>query len=105
MQTKLKTLLNDKKNKEELLSQSRNNLSSFDNDILTLESDKNDINQEISNLREKLESIKISSGEKTAQRNALKDNSDIPISEIENAIKNIKEDKNMAGGKDRKSVV
>ncbi len=95
MQTKLKTLLNDKKNKEELLSQSRNNLSSFDNDILTLESDKNDINQEISNLREKLESIKISSGEKTAQRNALKDNSDIPISEIENAIKNIKEDKNI----------
>jgi chromosome segregation ATPase len=95
MQTKLKTLLNDKKNKEELLSKSRNNLSSFDNDILTLESDKNDISQEISNLREKLESIKISSGEKTAQRNALKDNSDIPISEIENAIKNIKEDKNI----------
>lgn len=95
MQTKLKTLLNDKKNKEELLSQSRNNLSSFDNDILTLESDKNDINQEISNLREKLESIKISLGEKTAQRNALKDNSDMPIYEIENAIKNIKEDKNI----------
>ena len=95
MQTKLKTLLNDKKNKEELLSKSRNNLSLFDNDILTLESDKNDINQEISNLREKLESIKISLGEKTAQRNALKENSDMPISEIENAIKSMKEYKNI----------
>ena len=95
MQTKLKTLLNDKKNKEELLSKSRNNLSLFDNDILPLESDKNDINQEISNLREKLESIKISLGEKTAQRNALKENSDMPISEIENAIKSMKEYKNI----------
>ena len=95
MQTKLKTLLNDKKTKEELLSQSRSNLSSFDNNILTLESDKNDINLEISNLREKLESIKISSGEKTAQRNSLKENSEIPLSEIEEVIKNMREYKDI----------
>ena len=95
MQTKLKTLLNDKKTKEELLSKSRSNLSSFDNNILTLESDKNDINLEISNLRENLESIKISSGEKTAQRNSLKENSEIPLSEIEEVIKNMREYKNI----------
>ena len=95
MQTKLKTLLNDKKEKEELLSTSRSNLSSFDNEILTFESDKNDVNLEISSLREKLELIKISSGEKTAQRNSLKENSEIPLSEIEEAIKNMKEHKDV----------
>ena len=33
----------------------------------------------ISDLRERLELMKISLSEKTAQRNSLKDNSDIPV--------------------------
>jgi chromosome segregation protein len=61
----------------------------FDNKILGFESDKNDINIMISDLREKLEIMKISLSEKTAKRNSLKENSDIPISEIEIAINKI----------------
>ena len=37
-------------------------------------------------LRERLESMKISLSQKTAQRNSLKENSDIPVLEIENAL-------------------
>ncbi len=61
----------------------------LDNKILGFESDKNDINIIISDLREKLEIMKISLSEKTAQRNSLKENSDIPLSEIEIAINKV----------------
>lgn len=86
MQNLLKKLLNDKKNQEVNLSEIRDSLTLFDNKILGFESDKNDINIMISDLREKLEIMKISLSEKTAKRNSLKENSDIPISEIEIAI-------------------
>ena len=86
MQNLLKKLLNDKKNQEVNLSEIRDSLTLFDNKILGFESDKNDINIMLSDLREKLEIMKISLSEKTAKRNSLKENSDIPISEIDVAI-------------------
>ena len=86
MQNNLKKLLKDKKNKEEELSTIRNNLSSLDNQTLTYESEKNEINIVISEIRELLEKNKISLSEKTAQRNALKENAEIPIAEIEKAL-------------------
>jgi len=86
MQNLLKELLKDKKSKESELGTLRNNLSTLDNLILTYESEKNDINNVISDIRELLEKNKISLSEKTAQRNSLKDNAEIPIMEIEEAI-------------------
>lgn len=86
MQNLLKKLLKDKKSKESELGTLRNNLSTLDNLILTYESEKNDINNVISDIRELLEKNKISLSEKTAQRNSLKDNAEIPIMEIEEAI-------------------
>ena len=86
MQNNLKQLLKDKKNKEEELSTIRNNLSSLDNQTLAYESEKNEINIVISEIRELLEKNKISLSEKTAQRNALKENAEIPIAEIEKAL-------------------
>ena len=86
MQNLLKKLLKDKKSKESELGTLRNNLSTLDNLILTYESEKSDINNVISDIRELLEKNKISLSEKTAQRNSLKDNAEIPIMEIEEAI-------------------
>ena len=86
MQNLLKKLLKDKKNKEAELGTLRNNLSTLDNLILTYESEKNDINNIITDIREHLEKNKILLSEKTAQRNSLKDNTEIPIIEIEKAI-------------------
>ena len=86
MQNLLKKFLKDKKSKESELGTLRNNLSTLDNLILTYESEKSDINNVISDIRELLEKNKISLSEKTAQRNSLKDNAEIPIMEIEEAI-------------------
>ena len=86
MQNQLKKLLNDKKNKETGLAEIRDSLTLLDKKISVFESDKNDINIVISDLRERLELMKISLSEKTAQRNSLKDNSDMPVAEIENAL-------------------
>ena len=86
MQNLLKKLLNDKKNKEIGLTEIRDSLTLLDKKTSVFESDKNDINIVISDLRERLELMKISLSEKTAQRNSLKDNSDIPVLEIENAL-------------------
>jgi chromosome segregation ATPase len=86
MQNLLKKLLKDKKSKESELGNLRDNLSTLDNLILTYESEKNDINNIITDIREHLEKNKILLSEKTAQRNALKDNTEISIIEIEKAI-------------------
>jgi len=86
MQNLLKQLLNDKKNKERGLAEIRDSLTLLDKKTSEFESDKNDINIIISDLRERLETMKISLSQKTAQRNSLKDNSEIPVSEIENAL-------------------
>ena len=86
MQKLLRQLLNDKKNKETGLTEIRDSLTLLDKKTSGFESDKNDINIIISDLRERLESMKISLSQKTAQRNSLKENSDMPVSEIENAL-------------------
>jgi len=86
MQNNLKRLLKDKKDKENELTTLRNKLSKLDNQILSYESDKNDVNIIISDIRELLEKNKISLSEKTAQRNSLKDNTEIPTSEIEKSL-------------------
>jgi len=86
MQNLLKKLLDDKKSQEINLSGIRDSLALLDKKTSGFESDKNDINIIISDLREKLEIMKISLSEKTAQRNSLKENSDMPVSEIENAL-------------------
>ncbi len=86
MQNNLKRLLKDKKDKENELTTLRNKLSKLDNEILSYESDKNDVNIIISDIRELLEKNKISLSEKTAQRNSLKDNTEIPTSEIEKSL-------------------
>ena len=62
--------------------------SNLDNQISSSESEKNDINAKISDIRELLENNKILLSEKTAQRNALKDNAEIPVNEIEKALEN-----------------
>ena len=90
MQNILKRLLKDKKNKENKLSEYRNTLSNLDNQISSFESEKNDINVVISDIRELLENNKILLSEKTAQRNALKDNAEIPVNEIEKALQDSK---------------
>ena len=90
MQNILKRLLKDKKNKETKLSEYRNTLSNLDNQISSSESEKNDINAIISDIRELLENNKILLSEKTAQRNALKDNAEIPVNEIEKALQDSK---------------
>ena len=86
IQNLLRQLLNDKKDKEAGLTEIRDSLTLLDKKVSGFESDKNDIDITISGLREKLESMKISLSQKTAQRNSLKENSDIPVSEIENAL-------------------
>ena len=83
MQNLLKKLLEKKSKKEKELGTSRTTLSTLDNKISSYESEKNEVNLIISEIREKLESEKISLSEKTAQRDSLKDNSEIPIKEIE----------------------
>ncbi len=90
MQNILKRLLKDKKNQETKLSEYRNILSNLDNQISSCESEKNDINATISDIRELLENNKILLSEKTAQRNALKDNAEIPVNEIEKALQDSK---------------
>ena len=72
-----KAELNDKKNKETGLAEIRDSLTLLDKRTSSFESDKNDINIIISDLRERLEAMKISLSQKTAQRNSLKDNSDM----------------------------
>ena len=87
MQNLLKKLLEKKSKKEKELATSRTTLSTLDNKISSYESEKNEVNLIISEIREKLESEKISLSEKTAQRDSLKDNSEIPIKEIEKALR------------------
>ena len=60
MQNLLKQLLNDKKNKETGLAEIRDSLTLLDKKTSGFESDKNDINIVISDLRERLELMKIS---------------------------------------------
>ena len=70
-------------------------MQKIDNEILAYESEKQIINDKISELREALEAKKITSGEKTAQRDSLKENTEIPLADIEKSIISIDSNENV----------
>ena len=89
MKIQLKKLLDLKSQSEDNLTKSREAIQSYDNEILEIESQKNDINILISSIKDNLEDLKISISEKTAQRDALIENTDLPKKDIDAEIKSI----------------
>ena len=89
MKIQLKKLLELKSQSEDNLTKSREAIQSYDNEILEIESQKNDINILISSIKDNLEDLKISISEKTAQRDALIENTDLPKKDIDAEIKSI----------------
>jgi len=89
MKIQLKKLLDLKSQSEDNLTKSREAIQSYDNEILEIESQKNDINISISSIKDNLEDLKISISEKTAQRDALIENTDLPKKDIDAEIKSI----------------
>ena len=89
MKIQLKELLELKSQSEDNLTKSREAIQSYDNEILEIESQKNDINISISSIKDNLEDLKISISEKTAQRDALIENTDLPKKDIDAEIKSI----------------
>ncbi len=89
MKDKLKILLDNKSTKELELKASREAIESYDENVLNIENKKNDINTEINSIKEDLENNKITIGEKTAQRDSLQENSDLPSDDISEGIKKI----------------
>tara|TARA_B100001057_G_scaffold9243_1_gene8509 strand:- start:48747 stop:51572 length:2826 start_codon:yes stop_codon:yes gene_type:complete len=88
MKLNLQTLLQKKNDKEEELTVSRNTIEKYDSDVLKIEGSKNEIMTSISSIQEKLQQKKINLGEKTAQRDALQENSEIPKDDFNKSIKN-----------------
>jgi len=89
MKIQLKKLLELKSQSEDNLTKSREAIQSYDNEILEIESQKNDINISILSIKDNLEDLKISISEKTAQRDALIENTDLPKKDIDAEIKSI----------------
>ena len=89
MQDKLKDLLNKKQEKETELSEARNKVSQCDENIQNFELEKQKINISVNEVREGLETKKISLGEKNAQRNSLKENIEVNENEIDDAIESV----------------
>ena len=89
MKDKLKILLDNKGTKELELKASREAIENYDENVLVIENKKNDINTEINSIKEDLENNKITIGEKTAQRDSLQENSDLPSEDISKGIKKI----------------
>ena len=86
MKEKLKTLLTNKNEKENELTSARNNLALSDKKIQDFELEKQTFNTAIADIGTELESKKILLGEKNAQKNALKENIEVAVDEIESAI-------------------
>tara|TARA_Y100000996_G_scaffold223376_1_gene175738 strand:+ start:1129 stop:3963 length:2835 start_codon:yes stop_codon:yes gene_type:complete len=95
MQNQLKNLLNDKKIKEKKLSVLRESLESLDGKIKLYETDKSRINTELSSLIDNIQTMKISLTQKTAERDSLKINSELPEEDINEAITNNSSNKNI----------
>ena len=89
MRNKLTKLLNTKNTREKELKVSREKIESYDSTVLEIENKKNDINTEINSIKDNLENYKITISEKTAQRDSLQDNSDLPAEDITEGIKTI----------------
>ena len=88
MKSNLQTLLQKKNDKEEELTVSRNTIEKYDSDVLKIEGSKNEIMTSISSIQENLQQKKINLGEKTAQRDSLQENSEIPKDDFNKSIKN-----------------
>ena len=88
MKSNLQTLLQKKNDKEEELTVSRNTIEKYDSDVLKIEGSKNEIMTSISTIQENLQQKKINLGEKTAQRDSLQENSEIPKDDFNKSIKN-----------------
>ena len=88
MKSNLQTLLQKKNDKEEELTVSRNTIEKYDSDVLKIESSKSEIMTSISTIQENLQQKKINLGEKTAQRDSLQENSEIPKDDFNKSIKN-----------------
>ncbi len=89
MKDKLKKLLDNKGTKELELKASREAIESYDENVLKIENKKNDLNTEINSIKEDLENNKITIVERTAQRDSLQENSDLPSEDISDGIKKI----------------
>ena len=89
MKEKLKKLLDSKGVKELALKTSREAIGTYDDTVLDIENKKNEINIEVNSIKDDLENNKITIGEKTAQRDSLQENSDLPAEEISDGIKKI----------------
>ena len=89
MKEKLKKLLDSKGVKELALKTSREAIGNYDDTVLDIENKKNEINIEVNSIKDDLENNKITIGEKTAQRDSLQENSDLPAEEISDGIKKI----------------
>ena len=92
MKDKLKKLLDSKGIKETQLKTSRETIESYDETVLDIENKKNDINMQVNAIKDDLENNKISMGEKTAQRDSLQENSDLPAEDISKGIRTINTD-------------
>ena len=88
MKSNLQMLLQKKNDKEEELTVSRNTIEKYDSDVLKIEGSKNEIMTSISSIQENLQQKKINLGEKTAQRDSLQENSEIPKDDFNKSIKN-----------------
>ncbi|MBS83141.1 MAG: hypothetical protein CMD65_03300 [Gammaproteobacteria bacterium] len=89
MHKKLQKLLQDRQEKEKELSVKRENISEFDKIIHESETQKLSVDSKIQNLRNELESKKIKITEKITSRDALKENTELDIKDIDLAIKNL----------------
>ena len=102
MKEKLKKLLDSKGVKELALKTSREAIGNYDDTVLDIENKKNEINIEVNSIKDDLENKKITIGEKTAQRDSLQENSDLPAEEISDGIKKI--DTNLKQGDIEKNL-
>lgn len=89
MKHKLKKLLDTKSRKEVALKTSRERIENYDQTVHEFENKKNDINAEINSIKDTLEVNKIDISEKTAQRDSLQENSDLPPEDITEGIKKV----------------
>jgi len=89
MKHKLKKLLDTKSRKEVALKTSRERIENYDQTVHEFENKKNDINAEINSIKDSLEVNKIDISEKTAQRDSLQENSDLPPEDITEGIKKV----------------
>ncbi len=86
MKSELSNLLDMKKQKEKQLGDSRSKLDSLDKEIISIDQQKNDLQQAVEDYKLKIDESKILFTEKNTQKNSLMDNSEFEITDIQKAI-------------------